>query len=93
MAWVMLGHTYYFAPHFVENPLIAKTFPKQIGFQLINNATVSVDTFFVMSGFLLTYLFLKRVENIGMDDTIKSIKFWVMYYVHRYIRYQTTPST
>lgn len=50
------------------------------GFQIIGNATVSVDTFFVMSGLLVSFLLLKELErnkgrfNVGL------------FYLHRYLR-------
>jgi peptidoglycan/LPS O-acetylase OafA/YrhL len=68
-----------------ENPLVALSFPPQVLWMFINNATVSVDTFFVMSGFLLCYLFLERMKKTN-GKSIKSVQFWIMYYVHRYIR-------
>jgi peptidoglycan/LPS O-acetylase OafA/YrhL len=50
--------------------------------QFINNGTLSVDTFFFLSGFLTCFLFLKECgKRKGVD-----IKTMVMYYVHRYLR-------
>lgn len=34
--------------------------PSEFSFAIVNNATVSVDTFFLISGFLLAYIFFKR---------------------------------
>ena len=50
-------------------------------FQAVNNAFVSVDTFFLMSGCLVSYLMFKE-----MDKTRGRINFLVMY-IHRYLRY------
>ena len=50
-------------------------------FQAVDNAFVSVDTFFLMSGCLVSYLMLKE-----MDKTGGRVNFLVMY-IHRYLRY------
>ena len=50
-------------------------------FQAVNNAFVSVDTFFLMSGCLISYLMLKELEK-----TKGRVNFLVMY-IHRYLRY------
>ena len=55
-------------------------------FQAVNNAFVSVDTFFLMSGCLLSYLMLKE-----LDKTRGRVNFLVMY-IHRYLRYTKTDS-
>ena len=39
----------------------------------------AVDTFFMLSGFLTTYLFLKEMKNKGRINIL-------VYYFHRYVR-------
>ncbi|OQV21128.1 Nose resistant to fluoxetine protein 6 [Hypsibius exemplaris] len=79
MTWVVLGHTYGFSIYIVRD---LTTLPNILGnfwFQAIANATVSVDTFFTMSGLLVCYLFVlnyKKVQKLHV----------VGYYVHRYWR-------
>lgn len=47
----------------------------------IINATVSVDSFFLMSGLLVSYLLLKELDrNAGRINV-------GMLYLHRYLRY------
>jgi len=49
------------------------------------NATVSVDSFFVLSGVLCVYLFLKNFEKT--EPTVgKFLKSVPVMYLHRYIR-------
>jgi peptidoglycan/LPS O-acetylase OafA/YrhL len=49
--------------------------------QAILNATVSVDTFFLISGMLVSFLLMKELEqNKGKFNVI-------LFYVHRYLRY------
>ena len=50
------------------------------GMQTFTNATVSVDTFFVLSGLLVSYLSLRELErNKGKFNV-------ALYYLHRYLR-------
>nr|KAG5705741.1 hypothetical protein BaRGS_027400 [Batillaria attramentaria] len=53
---------------------------KRWTFQAISNATVSVDTFFVLSGLLVAYLSLKEMKK-------RSGKMnWFLFYFHRFWR-------
>ncbi|KAK7497005.1 hypothetical protein BaRGS_00011741 [Batillaria attramentaria] len=81
MTWVVLGHTYSVLPGFSAN-----TNPYQVevyddfSFQMVANATLSVDTFFVLSGLLVAYLSLKELnKNNGQLN-------WPMFYFHRFWR-------
>ncbi|XP_060069974.1 nose resistant to fluoxetine protein 6-like, partial [Ylistrum balloti] len=82
MFWIILGHTYLFASlgMTVENSLAAVKIIQRFSFQAIINATVSVDTFFFMSGLLVTYLYLKNRQE--STDSFN----WVLFYFHRYWR-------
>ena len=60
--------------------------------EAVRNAYPSVDSFFFMSGCLLSYITLKEMDALerkcGGELTKKEwTRFWIMYYVHRYIRY------
>jgi peptidoglycan/LPS O-acetylase OafA/YrhL len=50
---------------------------------LIFSATLAVDTFFLLSGFLMSYLMLKNLDKTKGRNQITQILFG---YVHRYIR-------
>ncbi|KHJ95569.1 hypothetical protein OESDEN_04485 [Oesophagostomum dentatum] len=58
----------------MRNPLLSTT---------VTNAFLAVDTFFVLSGILVSYLFFKGKPTKRL---VKNWLTWVMYYVHRYIR-------
>ena len=64
-----------------SNPATLFGLFQRFEFQAVNNAYVSVDTFFLMSGCLVSYLMLKE-----MDKTRGRVNFLVMY-IHRYLRY------
>ncbi|KAL5011558.1 hypothetical protein ScPMuIL_010109 [Solemya velum] len=81
MTWVLLGHSYSFGITITENvlPYFMVQF-KRWTFQALLNATVSVDTFFTISGLLLSYLVLKEMkQNNGKLN-------WFMFYFHRFWR-------
>jgi len=54
-------------------------------FQAIVQTSVSVDSFFMLSGLLCVYLFLKDFEkrNVGLCCFLKEVP---MQYLHRYLR-------
>lgn len=87
LGWVILGHVL----SSLLNGAMVNKFDmyaelQSLSFQLVNNATLAVDTFFFMSGFLVAYLFLKHSAPKGFVEG----KTMVLYYVHRYLR--LTPS-
>lgn len=53
--------------------------------QFISNGYVSVDSFFLISGTLLSYLTLKELDKI--KGRVWTPIFWPMFYIHRYLRY------
>ncbi|XP_071497836.1 nose resistant to fluoxetine protein 6-like [Diadema antillarum] len=82
MAWVILGHTFFFAMEMgiTGNLLIAYGWFQNFGFQVISNAFFSVDSFFFLSGFLLTFITLRKMGE--RDGRIP----WGFFYFHRYWR-------
>ncbi|XP_033118021.1 nose resistant to fluoxetine protein 6-like [Anneissia japonica] len=78
--WVILGHTYIFPETLFSNPTIIVDILSRFTFQAVGNATFSVDSFFFLSGLLVTYLTLKYLRNNNGKLN------WVMFYVHRYLR-------
>ncbi|XP_064599084.1 nose resistant to fluoxetine protein 6-like [Liolophura sinensis] len=81
MTWVILGHTYVFGLTAGDN--VGSFLPEMVSrftFQGILNATVSVDSFFLLSGLLLAYLTLKE-----MDKRQGKLN-WGLFYFHRFWR-------
>ncbi|XP_033118103.1 nose resistant to fluoxetine protein 6-like [Anneissia japonica] len=78
--WVILGHSYAFGMALFTNPTKIVDVLSRFTFQAIGNATFSVDSFFFLSGLLVTYLTLKYLRNNNGKLN------WVMFYVHRYLR-------
>ncbi|KAK3607208.1 hypothetical protein CHS0354_031705 [Potamilus streckersoni] len=83
MFWVILGHTYVFGLGFVSN--IGSFLPNmlnRITFQAIDNATVAVDSFFLLSGLLLAFLTFRELRKAGGIEEFS----WRMFYFHRFWR-------
>jgi peptidoglycan/LPS O-acetylase OafA/YrhL len=86
MTWVLFGHGFGQMLVTAKNiaPLLDANGPffGNLAFEPMLNAFPSVDSFFFIGATLLSYTTLKAL------DTTKggNIKFWIMYYVHRYIR-------
>ncbi|XP_059145283.1 nose resistant to fluoxetine protein 6-like, partial [Physella acuta] len=81
ISWVILGHVFFLTPHFA-NLLTVNDMSKWWSFQGITNGVFAVDTFFLISGCLVAYLFLKTARRAGGLKW----KHMVLYYVHRYLR-------
>ncbi|XP_048777957.2 nose resistant to fluoxetine protein 6-like isoform X2 [Ostrea edulis] len=81
MSWVILGHTIAFILGNTSNFLTYYAeFLGRVSSQAIFNALVAVDTFFVLSGLLTSYLLLKQ-----MSKTKGRIN-WFLFYFHRFWR-------
>ncbi|XP_037787933.1 LOW QUALITY PROTEIN: nose resistant to fluoxetine protein 6-like [Penaeus monodon] len=79
MTWVIYGHQYIFDIYVAVNSLDLQKWTSGLLFQVIFNATVSTDSFFFLSGLLVSYGVLKEIKRTGKLNMI-------MYYVHRLIR-------
>ncbi|XP_013404076.1 O-acyltransferase like protein isoform X2 [Lingula anatina] len=82
IGWVVLGHTYSFGLGNVDNIVFAFEETKRFSFTAVGNAFFSVDSFFLLSGVLAAYLFLRQLRR---ENGIRP-KTMIMYYVHRIIR-------
>ncbi|XP_078581951.1 nose resistant to fluoxetine protein 6-like [Branchiostoma floridae x Branchiostoma japonicum] len=95
MTWVILGHTYSFAePHVVwgtcalsDNPLRFSEARQTFTIQAIANSFVAVDSFFFLSGLLMSYLLIKQMEK--NREKGKSVPYGMVYF-HRYWRLTPT---
>ena len=83
MTWVILGHTFFFAMSYVDNPAWAlEKIQNTKSMEAVEQGTFSVDSFFFLSGLLVSYMFLTR------RNQIKSLNFlfWLKFIFHRFIR-------
>ncbi|XP_077501440.1 nose resistant to fluoxetine protein 6-like [Amblyomma americanum] len=82
MAWIILGHTFSFSKQWItyrnmNDLLVIHT---DIITQGLANGTVTVDTFFFISGLLVVYVTLKDMASTW------GVNRWLLFYVHRYWR-------
>lgn len=80
--WIIIAHSLLFGLSYTSNVVDILVSTRNIAFQLISSAQFSVDTFFVISGFLTAILFDRQVKK----DEKLSFRFMFLYYIHRYIR-------
>ncbi|XP_072028213.1 nose resistant to fluoxetine protein 6-like [Amphiura filiformis] len=66
--------------HKLDNPVYLFDVNEKTAFLAVNNATFSVDTFFLLSGFLVTYLTLKELKKTSGRVN------WFLFYFHRFWR-------
>eukprot|EP01052_Picozoa_sp_SAG31_P033822 SAG31_NODE_3872_length_3796_cov_4.556127_2_plen_460_part_00 len=83
MGWVVLGHTYQSMLFDVDNKIYAGlTVQPRLASQIITGGQLGVDTFFFLSGFLATYVGLKKMRGKN-PPVAKSV---LAYYLDRYLR-------
>ncbi|XP_076316098.1 nose resistant to fluoxetine protein 6-like isoform X3 [Tachypleus tridentatus] len=80
MSWIILGHTYYFAITVVDNVIDMLEDADNFAFQAISKGSFGVDTYFLLSGLLLSYLFFKQ------SPRPRGVYGWIYFYVHRFWR-------
>ena len=89
MTWVAVGHSFVSAfGTAIRNSEAGLNIFSHGGsflFEVIMNALPSVDSFFLMSGTLTTYIFLKELDRAGKNP-VKHTVTLIMYYLHRYLR-------
>ena len=78
--WVVIGHTFTRGVGASHNLHMIIDQGKTWWFQGIGNATVSVDTFLVMSGMLVAYLLLQQLDKSKGKINV------AMLYLHRFLR-------
>jgi peptidoglycan/LPS O-acetylase OafA/YrhL len=71
--------------HFEGNVTFAGENAASFWYQPMNNMTVAIDTFFVLSGCLLSYRWLKN-ERSSKNFNIKQVKPWIGFYLQKYLR-------
>ena len=83
LAWVILGHSYGFMFMFSDNLAAMTDLLQNFWFQIVANGFFSVDTFFVLSGLLTSYTFMKEFTKRNSE---LSLCFMIKYYFHRFFR-------
>ncbi|XP_025154476.1 uncharacterized protein LOC105186838 isoform X2 [Harpegnathos saltator] len=89
LGWVVMVHTYLQVFSIAENKMLRTVTERNFMFQTISNATFSVDTFFFISGLLVTILFYRSLGSLGSEKgtylKTSSTKFIIMI-LYRFVR-------
>ncbi|XP_073972514.1 O-acyltransferase like protein [Rhodnius prolixus] len=75
MAWVILGHTCIIAFKYSDNMAYRSLVERELAFQTINNGAYSVDTFFFISGLLVSFLYFRTTAKHDMTKLTKATGF------------------
>ncbi|RUS73917.1 hypothetical protein EGW08_018322 [Elysia chlorotica] len=79
MAWVLLSHFFTFGANMAINAYSkSHVWNDRWIFKIVVNAAVSTDTFFLMSGLLVSFSTLRQLKSKGWKIN------WVRFYLHRY---------
>ena len=85
--WVVIGHAYsttFGIPS--ANLFNIVEMINKFAYEALANATVSVDSFFFMSGLLVAYNMLKQLDRIKGKGVFTTIKLVLVSYLNRYLR-------
>ncbi|XP_014468574.1 PREDICTED: nose resistant to fluoxetine protein 6-like [Dinoponera quadriceps] len=92
MLWVILGHVCLNTNEVSENKTFRNVAEGKFLYQIIGNSIYSVDTFFFMSGCLVTFLYYRTIKNKKMQEkrVIKGCQGQVLQFLgmisYRYFR-------
>lgn len=83
LIWIILAHTYLTMDFRATGRLLlTQDVPKGFFFQIILNASLAIETFFFLSGLLVTYTTLRKINSSTRWGKSK----WIAFYIHRYVR-------
>jgi len=80
MAWVILGHTCIVAFKYSDNMSYRGVVEREFLFQTINNGAFSVDTFFFISGLLVSFLYFRTTAKHDVTKLTRT-KGFLSYFV------------
>ncbi|KAK3288276.1 hypothetical protein CYMTET_4248 [Cymbomonas tetramitiformis] len=88
MQWVVVGHVYVFLISNVSNVLFLHNvaLKRWTTVLTLGNATVSVDSFFVISGFLLGLIMTRKLRGRASLSPLRRCRQFGMFIVHRWLR-------
>ncbi|XP_025404922.1 nose resistant to fluoxetine protein 6-like [Sipha flava] len=75
MMWIVLGHVCIVSFKYSDNMEFRTMAERHILFQLINKATFSVDTFFFISGLLVSFLYFRTTAKVDVNKLTKTTGF------------------
>lgn len=88
MLWIIMIHSVFYMTDTADNRVWFARESENFATQVITNATLSVDTFFLISGFLFTYLYFANKNNkkLHLLSYGTMFKIYLLYIAKRFIR-------
>uniref|UniRef100_A0AAG5D623 Nose resistant-to-fluoxetine protein N-terminal domain-containing protein n=1 Tax=Anopheles atroparvus TaxID=41427 RepID=A0AAG5D623_ANOAO len=86
---ILCFHMQWYTFYTVHNPSVMLHYAEQVRFQLVSNAPLLVDVFFAISGFLLSYNFIRnraKVQEVKANSGWENGKLYGKMLLHRYLR-------
>lgn len=101
LCWVIVANSYItLDPRATKRLTKTREAPRDFLFQMIAQASLAIETFFFLSGILMSVSFSRRLRPYLVESCDISMRFsssfghvlrWLRFYLHRYIR--LTPAT
>ncbi|KAK9884731.1 hypothetical protein WA026_007576 [Henosepilachna vigintioctopunctata] len=82
MIWVILGHTCIVVFKYSDNMEFRKSIEKDFLFQTISSGAFSVDTFFFISGLLVSFLYFRTNAKGKLDPLTNGMKGFSAGFIH-----------
>ncbi len=93
MTWIVVGHTYdHYSSWLTWTNYFDIDNPAEFAKEPLYLYVLAVDTFFAMGGIFLAYITLQELDTLkaraveGLISTKEWMKFWALFYIHRYLR-------
>ncbi|XP_052873848.1 nose resistant to fluoxetine protein 6-like [Anopheles cruzii] len=86
---ILCFHMQWYTFYTVHNPSVMFHYAEQIRYQLVSNAPLLVDVFFAISGFLLSYNFIRnrsKVQEVKANSLWQNGRLYGRMLLHRYLR-------
>ncbi|XP_053687195.1 nose resistant to fluoxetine protein 6-like [Sabethes cyaneus] len=86
---ILCFHIQWYTFFTIHNPAVMFHYAEQIRYQLVSNAPLLVDAFFAISGFLVTYNFIRncdRCDEIKSNGLWQNAKLYGKMVIQRYLR-------
>ncbi|XP_055629857.1 nose resistant to fluoxetine protein 6-like [Toxorhynchites rutilus septentrionalis] len=86
---ILCFHMQWYTFFAIHNSAVMFHYAEQIRYQLVSNAPLLVDVFFAISGFLVTYNFIRnqgKLQEILANGYWQNVKLYGKMVLHRYLR-------
>ncbi|XP_062553181.1 uncharacterized protein LOC134218266 [Armigeres subalbatus] len=86
---ILCFHMQWYTFFTIQNSALMFHYAEQVRYQIISNAPLLVDVFFAISGFLVTYNFVRnpsKIQEVSSNSLWQNAKLYGKMLLHRYLR-------